>query len=761
MAMFKEALPGPEPKWDGNGAVIGLRWRFPIPRPYAGVPMGNGNMGALIWGGERLCVTVSLSDFWDHRGSRKLPRGNMFQQLRKAHDPHDPGKLENSYVHETPPDGIEQPTRLPCGRFEFELAHGLRLQGALLSFLAGEVSIGIDNPVSGGKHSITLWMCAADNLLCIHDPDGCIISAVPRPAWEWNESGLTARGFRPPVPLQQDGDGVRGWIQECPNDPTLAAATASEDAWHRIFICRGSNCGDARKKIIFALGSSSGTEKMKTATAAWWQDYWGRAAVIKTSSEFHDAFFRYAQYCFACATNPNGGVPAGLQGPWIDEQEMPSWGADYHFNCNVQLLYTLAFANNTPRHALPLFDMVDGWRGLMRDTARMFFGVDDALHLFHATTDQGLSTYPIASWGILDYATTGWTAYLYWLYYQHTGDTHFLRERAWPFLKGALCIYEVVLDKENDRFTIPIGVSPEYYAPILEKPGHRQRVGRNPSYQLACLHALLDAALEASSILRETPKPEWMEMKRCTPPWILIGTEGEERIGIWEKQDLEYSHRHHSHLACVYPFDTIRGADKKTQSIITNTVRRSFVEKGIGLWDEWSLPWAAIIAARLGLNEAPIHLLNIFRSLFLNEGWQVSYKERFEGGVVSLRANSPARSRGEVIQLDGMMAAATAVLEMLAHTRDGMIRVFPAVPDCWSDVSFSRICVPGPFLVGGIKRNGRVEEITVRSLEGGSIRVDAPGVTRMRRSSDRVILELPALLTLEKNEEARLIRSRL
>lgn len=52
-----------------------IKLEFPLPRPYCGMAMGNGNAGILIWGDKRLHITVNRGDFRDHRVERSRSRG--------------------------------------------------------------------------------------------------------------------------------------------------------------------------------------------------------------------------------------------------------------------------------------------------------------------------------------------------------------------------------------------------------------------------------------------------------------------------------------------------------------------------------------------------------------------------------------------------------------------------------------------------------------------------------------------------------------
>ncbi|GAJ14875.1 unnamed protein product, partial [marine sediment metagenome] len=249
-------------------------------------------------------------------------------------------------------------------------------------------------------------------------------------------------------------------------------------------------------RVEHALEKTRGRlEQERAAHHKWWKSYWERVPEVSIPSEELSFIYCYGLYKFACLTNP-AGVAATLQGPWIEEYQMPPWSSDYHFNINVQECYWPAFTSNLLDHIVPLFDMVESWKPKLQRNARLFLGIDDGLMLPHAVDDR--CTCMGGFWtGSIDHGSTSWVAQLMWLYYCYTLDEEFLRERAYPFIKGALRCYEEMLEWDGEAPCLPVSVSPEYN-------GDRMNAwGRNASFQLANLHFLLRAGAKAAYILKE------------------------------------------------------------------------------------------------------------------------------------------------------------------------------------------------------------------------------------------------------------------
>jgi hypothetical protein len=129
-------------------------------------------------------------------------------------------------------------------------------------------------------------------------------------------------------------------------------------------------------------------------------------------------------------TTPHG-VAATLQGAWMEENRLPPWSNDYHFNINLQMIYWPCLSSNRTEHLQPLWDMIRNWLPELRALGQEFFGVPDAIMLPHAVDDRG-HTVDTFWHGTIDHACPSWIALLAWLHYRYSGDTKVLRDIAWP-----------------------------------------------------------------------------------------------------------------------------------------------------------------------------------------------------------------------------------------------------------------------------------------------------------------------------------------
>lgn len=751
----------PTVEWLMNKKDKQISFDFPIPRTHCGVLLGNGNFGMQAWGVNRLCLTVNRADYWDHRDGQEVPEKGSYQKIvEKYGTPNESDDfIQILNYHQYPPPR-KKSTRLPFGRFEMIFAEGVILQKAILNMGKGTLVIELKN-ASGALCFLTLAMSIKENIAAVLDKEGLIKDVKIRPAQEWVADSFAEKNIAPPELICEGR--ITGWAQELPEDPSMAGVCRRIPGGYLISLERGNDNQAAKSACVGAMRrcKSRGLEVFFEANAEWWREFWRSVPQVKFPEKFFNQFFVYALYKFACATMPESPIPSGLQGPWGEEYQMIPWNGDYHFNVNIQQIYTLAFAISRTEHLRPLFNMLgsEKFSSVMRRTARRLYGVDDGLVITHAVDDLGRQVGGLGVGAVIDQACGGWTALLYWLYYQYTGDVDFLREQAYPFLHGMMRSYEGMLRKHNGSYRMPVGISAEYRC--QNENGNTVNYGPNPSYQLACIHMLLNALFETCDILNIEPLESWRDIKKNLPLYSLEEGEDGPMIAVWEGQNLDVCHRHHSHLGCVYPFDSLGKMSVEKQKILDNSIDH-WILKGMGQWSEWCIPWAAIIQARLGFNNAPVVLLNMWKEIFVNEGMNTVYLPRFRGMIAHRRhdMNKPKETT-EVMQLDGTMGGATAMLEMLAHTHSGVAKIFAGIPDKWKDVSFANIRLPGPFLISASKKDGKFRKAQIKSLGGEIITIDVFGVSsaKLYRDGRSEDINLPCSLNMAKGEKITLMES--
>ena len=694
-------------------------WEFPLQRTHTGILQGNGRLGAIIWGqGNTLSITLGRADLWDHRGGLAWTEQMSYANIRRCLETNDEAGMRRLFDREPAAQGDPpRPTVLPLGRFDIRLAADATIDRGTLELANGRITLNVLQ--KRGASQITVDLDMASDSLCVQLPPALAKASVtPIPAWEYVGEELAQVAFTPPRVFRSRA--ATGWTQTLPADPAVSVVCRREANALFIGVARDSTAAGAKRAAAEVAGATTetGIAALREANSRWWSRYWHGVPVVDIPNERHRFLYWYGMYKFAGFTNPSG-VPATLQGPWLEEYRLPPWSSDYHFNINVQMCYQPAYHGNRLDHLVPLFDMVFSWEAQLRHNARVFLGIDDGFMLPHAVDDRCNCMGGFWS-GSVDHGCTAWVALMMYRYYRYSMDRSFL-QRAFPFMVGAMRVYEEMLETKGGKLSLPIGVSPEYRGAAMDA------WGRNASFQLACIHALAEALVDASRDLRKKASPAWKRILDRLPKVCIVDDPRGPMIGLWDGLVLEESHRHHSHLGAITPFDTIDVDAPEWRDTVDRSLQH-WVHRGPGLWSGWCLPWASALHTRVGNGEAAELYIDIFDRFYTNHGHGTLHDAN-AAGVTLMGQPGIQRavgSRGDVMQMDGGMGAVAAIQEMLLHTKRGVNHVFRGVPWRWRDCSFRGMRTDGAFIVAASRKRGQVEKVTVKSEAGGTFRLARP-----------------------------------
>jgi len=704
-----------------------FKWEFPLTRTHCGILQGNGTFGAMIWGDKKLHITMNRADFWDRRGGMPFTEEMTYANIRECLEAGDEQRLRKLFEGTPPEPGQpRRPSVLPLGRLEIDFGENTRIRSGTLNTKTGEVKLEVEK--DGRKFSVVCVLLMDKPCLYLSLEDGLSIESITRKtAWDYVGEYLSSISFDPPEMF--DGEKVSGWTQMRPADPHICLGYRQVKDGLAVTAIYGDTAAEARGAAEAVMDDvvSVGFEKVRQDNRRWWRSYWRDVPSVNLPSEDLGFIYYYGMYKFAGLTNPDG-VAATLQGPWVEEYQMPPWSSDYHFNINVQECYWPTFAGNRLEHIRPLFDLIKSWEDKLRHNAKVFLGIEDGLMLPHSVDDRCVCMGGFWT-GTIDHGSTAWVAQLMWLYYRYSMDKEFLRETAYPFMKGAMRVYEEMLEDKDGELSLPVSVSPEYNGASMNA------WGKNASFQLSLIHFLCRSLYEAAEILGTDDDTEkWRDIDSRLPEVSLI----DGRIALWEGQDLEHSHRHHSHLAAIYPFDTIDYREGEQKQVVERSIVH-WIRKGIGEWSGWCIPWASIIHSRMNNAEAAEMLLEIWRRFFTNEGHGTLHNVNYPG--ISTMGMGGSKDR-EIMQIEAGMAAITAVQEMLVQNVKGVIRIFAGVPESWKSVSFRGMRAEGAFLIDAKRKAGRTVKVKVLSEKGSHLKMEnniAETVLVKRRGREEVV----------------------
>ncbi len=711
-----------------------LLWHFPLKRTHTGALIGNGVQGLMIWGVDnQLNVTIGRAGFWDRRGGKDFLKNTTYKQVKNfLHAKNEKG-LRNAFGMDVvaEPGVPQRPHQIGGGRLEIEMPENWKLKTGVLDLNYGifEVTawnekgefeiIRIRQSVFGEAGAITLSSKMNSQ-----------VKVRLIPSWEHVKDQLEVVGVSPPEQWENEREGrptIHGFIQRLPEDDPLAIGYKRTENRRIIF---GSSVAEKPiDNVVDDLRDIPVWQIIKE-DVEWWNNYWKDVPKINLPNPFLQDIVNYGLYKQAIAT-PEHGVACSLQGPFNEEYQLPPWSNDYHYNINIEMIYMPTLATNQADHLMPVWDMILDMMPALKENGEHFFEQDGALMLPHAVDDKG--TVVGTFWtGTIDHACTAWMAQLAWLHYRYTMDEEILETIAWPLLNGAFEGYWAMMEEKKMKngqkeLSLPVSVSPEFKGSRLDA------WGRNASFQLAAAHMIAEILPKAADVLGKGKDDRWTRVTEQLPKFATIKASGSlerpegknDRIALWEGMDLIESHRHHSHMAGIYPFDVIDPIDPANRNIIRNTYS-NWVRKGAGAWSGWCVPWASILHNRNQEPEAAVSWLLYWYRNYLNEGRGTLHDATFDG-MSNISSDwhhiSDINSNREKMQLDAGFGALSAVIDLLVYQKKGTVYVLPKIHRDWKELDFDGIAVEGGFLIGAVVKEGKTQSIEVKSKFGGKIRL--------------------------------------
>ena len=685
---------------------------FPLPSIQSGAMLGNGNLGILLWGGKNvLNITFGCASLWDHRGGVVWSEKQNFKELKELLLNGDEEGVKQMFAAEKS-GSVARPTLIPLGRIVMKLPAKSRLLRYEQALQSGTTKVIYWQ--TGAEKSLEFRVSVGtDFLLCRGLDAGISVKLVS--AWELTKlraaelRGLakpsdTLAGRDYPAPIESGDGGFSAFVQPMPSDASYSLGFLRCGNRLLAGFARGcANTAQVRQGLQISFSEAW------TKSGRWWIEYWKDVPVIDCPDDAIRHLYLDGMYKYGCMTNP-AGVPAGLQGPWIEDDRFPPWSGDYHFNINVQLCYSPGFKAGKYAHLKRLFDMILSWRPVLRRNAETFAGVKNAYMLPHAVDDRCVCMGNFWT-GCIDHACSAWVAMMMYDYCDYSGDVDFLRKEVLDFMQGVLRGFEAIMERDAEgMLALPVGVSPEYGGSGMNA------WGRNASFQLAAIHRLARNLISAANWLGCKADPFALETVDHLP-LASLGKDGQNSvIALWEGKILDESHRHHSHLAALEPFSTIDPESARWQQIVQDTITQWTV-LGMGQWTGWCVPWASKIRTRLGQGDMAVFLLHYWKACFTTPYGTSLHDAAFPGPSLF------ASFRGEIMQMDGYMGAVNAIQELFLFEQNGTLKAFYGIPDSWEKASFKNLHAPGGFMISGKFQRNRKTSFTVTASRATILRL--------------------------------------
>ncbi len=423
----------------------------------------------------------------------------------------------------------------------------------------------------------------------------------------------------------------------------------------------------------------------------WWNNYYS-ASGLSVPDENIQQFYNMQMYKLGSASRKD--KPAlDLQGPWTASTPWPA----YWHNLNIQLTYSPAFTANRLDVAGSLIQMID------RNTENLVNNVPQKYRYNSAAIGRSsgpdmkspvyLEKEIIESGrggdGGKELGNLTWILHSYYQYYRFSMDSK-VYDNLFSLLKRSVNYYLHLLELNGEgKYHIAVKTySPEYpkayvfdtnYDLAILRWGLKalisldnERGGTDP------LHARWDEVLNN---LRDYPKNE---------DGFMIG------------KDFPYaeSHRHYSHLMMIYPFYDVNWDQQENRELITRSI--AYWQSKNKYLQGYSFSGAASMYAMMGKGNEAVRSLNILLDKYI-------------------KPNTLYAETGPVIETP--LAAMSSIQELCIQYWDSMVRIFPAVPDAWGNVSFRDFLTDGAFLISAERQEGKTRKISVKSRHTGILKL--------------------------------------
>lgn len=698
-----------------------------------GFPLGNGLLGAMVWGdGNPLVVTLDAADLWDLRvnnafmsqpdysyaGLRRLVKAQRFDEAKEIFETRE---------REDNPLG---PTKVSVGRVELTL-------GAALDY---ECRLDLEHAIVAGTigtatttHAITCFVHRRLPVLCLRVSNSADAELLVKPLAEIND-GLAKLNH--PAPQRHSDGNLHILIQSIPEGPHYAIVwnARGPDYFLTLELAETAELAEAKARATWQEAIAVGFDRMHREHARAWKKFWSVSAVYLPEKRM-EFFWHYGIYLLASSAR-HGSYPPGLQGVWPMDGVMPPWRDDYHADMNVQETFW-------PAAATGHLELLDVWCDYMkaciepaRALTKKFFGTEG--------TFWPCCTLPRFTLAPIHYYTTqfswshgGWLGWLVWIRWRYSQDIAWLRVTGYPVLSEIFRFYRANLEEGSDsRLHVPLSTSPEY------KENKGEAWGPDPNMDLAlirCCCRWIEEMETELGIKELTVSAQAIRAKLA--PYAL--TEKKE-LCLWPGQPLDESHRHPSQLMAIHPgMDLTIEGSADDRAIVEASIQQ-YLALGQYRWAGHTYAQLVSMAAVLG-----------------RAGWAYECLAQFADHWVmsnGLHCNSDLRNSGmshyrwqpAPFTMEANCAVAAGISDLLIQGWGDILRIFPAVPAHWHEAAFCDLMAEGAFKVSAIRHKGETVWVRVVANVARTMRLRNPFGKRpfvvagpmVHRQNDLILAEL-------------------
>jgi len=412
--------------------------------------------------------------------------------------------------------------------------------------------------------------------------------------------------------------------------------------------------------------------------------------------------FNFGRYLLMASSRP-GTQAANLQGIW-NQDRRPMWASDWTNNINTQMNYWPSDLTGLGECFDPLTDLLEGLAESGAETARILY--DAPGWVSHHNADIWRATWPVGDggddpvWSMCATCGVWLTAHLM-EHYRFGQDVDFLRDRAYPVIAGAaeFVLSMLVEDRDGVLQFIP-STAPEHH--FVLPTGEKASVDLTSTYDIWLIRELLANLAEAEGVLGLSSElAERAAAARDRLPAIRVTPDG--RLYEWptDWEPSEPQHRHQSHLYGLYPgaeIDPTRTPEWAEAARASLELRTAGATNG-----GWTAAWLVALWARLFEPEKASAVIRDYLSRLVSDN--LLHRD------------------GDIFQIDANFGMTGCIPELLLQSHTDVIRVLPTLPSDWPDGSFRGLRARGGLTFDVSWRDSVLTEVVVRASHGGTHRI--------------------------------------